>query len=413
MNPHAFVSRSLWTASLASLFALGFSLSSRAEDPQVSLQPIYENLEVERPVSLMVPPDGSNRRFLVEQTGKIRILPSDESGSEAAVFLDVTDRMGVEKDFEEGLLGLAFHPKYAENGKFYLYYSKQGPKRSVLSEFQVSEGDPNSADIGSERILMEIQQPEWNHNSGNLLFDPKDGMLYVCVGDGGLKNGVFLLSQKLTRWNGKVLRIDVDGTSPGREYGIPADNPYVGVPNACEEIWALGLRNPWGAAIDPETGQFWLADVGQDLFEEINLMEKGGNYGWEFKEGLIDFPGRAKLMEALGIRRTDPPRGTQFIDPVHVYPHGDGLSITGGFVYRGSGVPSLEGKYVFGDWKYGTIWALDYDASTEEVKANHVLHKDENPAEPLVQPSGFYPDENGEVIVLGWRGKMFRIGAAG
>ncbi len=396
---------------VASFFGAIATLPAISEEaaPAVKLQPIYENLKVERPVVLAIPPDGTNRRFLAEQTGRIRILPADETATEAPVFLDITDRMGVEKDFEEGLLGLAFHPDYAKNGRFYLYYSKQGPKRSVLSEFKVSADNPAVADPGSERILMEIQQPEWNHNSGNLLFGPEDGLLYVCVGDGGLKNGVFMLPQKLTHWNGKVLRIDVDGTSPGRPYGIPSDNPFVGVPNASEEIYALGLRNPWGAAIDPETGLFWLADVGQDLYEEVNLIEKGGNYGWEHREGLIEFPGRGPLLEALGMPKKDPPRGTRFIDPIHVYPHGDGLSITGGFVYRGSAIPSLAGKYVFGDWKYGTLWALDYDPAAKAVKANHVLHKADNPAEPVVQPSGFYPDEKGEVIVLGWRGKVFRL----
>ena len=183
-------------------------------------------------------------------------------------------RKMAERDFEEGLLGLAFHPKFAENRKFYVYYSRQGPKRSVLSEIQVSPSDPNVADLTTERILMEIQQPEWNHNSGNIFFGPKDGFLYICIGDGGMRNGVHLLAQKLTRWNGKVLRIDVDGTSPERQYGIPADNPFIDTPHACPEIWALGLRNPWGATIDPETGLFWLADVGQNLWEEVNLIEK-------------------------------------------------------------------------------------------------------------------------------------------
>ncbi|MCB1230105.1 MAG: PQQ-dependent sugar dehydrogenase [Verrucomicrobiae bacterium] len=392
------------------LIGLSFATFATAEQPQVKLQPIYENLEIERPVLLVVPPDGSNRRFLVEQTGHIRILPADESASSAETFFDLTDRMQVEKDFEEGLLGLAFHPDYAKNGKFYLCYSKQGPKRTVVSEFQVAKDDPNAADPESERILMEIQQPEWNHNSGNLMFDLETGYLFISVGDGGLKNGVFMLPQKLTRWNGKVLRIDVNGRSPGREYAIPADNPFVGVPNACEEIWAYGLRNPWGISIDPETGLFWLADVGQDIFEEVNLIEKGGNYGWQLREGTIEQPGYRPLMEALGLgNKADPPRGTQFIEPVHTYPHGEGLSITGGFVYRGSAVPSLAGLYVFGDWKYGVLWGLDYDAAAKSVKGNHVLHKPENLAEPVVQPTGIYPDENGEVIVLGWRGKAFRL----
>ncbi|MCB1086769.1 MAG: PQQ-dependent sugar dehydrogenase [Verrucomicrobiae bacterium] len=390
-------------------FTLVGVLSARAESPSIELTPVYSNLAIERPISLQIPADGTRRRFLAEQTGKIKLLPADESAAESSVFLDLTDRMAVEKDFEEGLLGLAFHPDYKTNRKFYVTYSKQGPKRLVVSEFQASEHHPEIADPKSERILMQIFEPEWNHNSGNILFDPATGYLFICVGDGGLKNGVFMLPQKLTHWNGKVLRIDVNTQSPGREYGIPSDNPFVGVPNACEEIWALGLRNPWGAAIDRETGLFWLADVGQDLFEEINLIEKAGNYGWEYREGKIPFAGKALIMEALGINKADPPRGTQFIDPVIDYSHGDGLSITGGFVYRGKGVPAMVGDYLYGDWKLGTLWALEYDVAGKAVKANHVIHKAEDPTAPVVQPTGIYPDENGEAIVLDWRGKAFRL----
>ena len=377
----------------------------RAQSPEVKVAPIYPNLTVQRPVALIIAPDGSNRRFLVEQTGKIKILPADENGGEAKVFIDLNDRMRVEKDFEEGLLGLAFHPDFKTNGKFYVCYSKQGPKRSVYSEF-TAKGD--AADAASERILLQIFQPEWNHNGGNILFGP-DGFLYAGVGDGGMKNGVFMLPQKLTHFNGKVLRIDVNAKSPGLEYGIPKDNPCVGVPNACEEIWALGIRNPWGMAFDKGTGLLWLADVGQDVFEEINLIEKGGNYGWEYREGKHEFAGKALLMEALGVKKADPPRGTQFIEPIHEYPHGDGLSITGGYVYRGQAIPALEGRYLYGDWKFGTLWALDYDTAAKAVKSNQVIHKAPNPAEPVVQPTGIYPDEKGEAIVLDWRGKLFRL----
>ncbi|MBL9154168.1 MAG: PQQ-dependent sugar dehydrogenase [Verrucomicrobiales bacterium] len=403
------MTRPLAFAGFLSCLSLISVASAQEAAPAVDLAPIYGGLKIERPVAVQIPDDGTKRRFLIEQTGRIKILPADENGTEAPVFLDLTDRMQVEKDFEEGLLGLAFHPDFKANRKFYVAYSKQGPKRLVISEFQASASNAAAADPASERILMQIGQPEWNHNSGNLLFEPGTGYLFVCVGDGGMKNGVFMMPQKLTQWNGKVLRIDVNGTSPGREYGIPKDNPFVGVPHACEEIWALGLRNPWGAAIDRETGQFWLADVGQDLFEEINLIEKGGNYGWEYREGRTAFPGKPLLMQALGIAKSDPPRGTVFIDPVHEYSHGDGLSITGGYLYRGQGVPALSGHYLYGDWKFGTLWALHYDAAGKSVKANHVLHKAPNPAEPVVQPTGIYPDENGEPIVLDWRGKIFRL----
>ncbi|MFK5922312.1 MAG: PQQ-dependent sugar dehydrogenase [Verrucomicrobiota bacterium] len=388
-------------------FAVIGNLQPLAEAaPKVKLQRVYESLAVERPVSIVIPPDGSKRQFLVEQTGKVKIMPSDDKGNESKVFLDLSDRKMAEKDFEEGLLGLAFHSKFAENGKFYVSYSQQGPKRTRISEFKSADGQ--TVDLSSERILMEIQQPEWNHNSGNLLFNPKDGFLYICVGDGGLKNGVFMLPQKLTRWNGKVLRIDVDGKSPGREYAIPKDNPFVDVPNACPEIYAFGFRNPWGSWIDPETGIFWLADVGQDLWEEIDWVEKGGNYGWEYMEGTHPQVFRKELMKLL-MRKANPPRGTQFIDPVYEYSHADGLSITGGFVYRGEKIPALQGYYVYGDWKLGTVWALKIDEKSKKVIDHVVLFKAKDNAEEKFNWTAFAADKDGEVLLLNWDGRIFRM----
>jgi len=375
-------------------------------DPQVKLQRVYESLSVERPVSVVIPPDGTKRQFLVEQTGKVKIMPDNEKSGDSKVFIDLSDRKMAEKAFEEGLLGLAFHPKFKENGKFYVTYSQQGPKRLRVSEFTAS--DAKTADLSSERILLEIQQPEWNHNSGNLLFNPKDGFLYICVGDGGFKNGIFMLPQKLTRWNGKVLRIDVDGKSPGRNYGIPKDNPFVDDPNACPEIYAFGFRNPWGAWIDPETGLFWLADVGQDLWEEIDLVEKGGNYGWEFREGKHEQTFRKSLMELL-LSKSDPPRGSEFLDPVHEYSHADGLSITGGFVYRGKKIPALQGYYIYGDWKVGTVWGLKIDEKTKKVIDNVVLFKAKNNAEEKFNWTAFGADKDGEVLLMSWDGRIFRM----
>ncbi len=398
------ISPLFFASAVASL--IGTSQIATVAAPKVKLQRVYESLAVERPVSIVIPPDGSKRQFLVEQTGKIKIMPGDEKGSEAKVFIDLSDRKMAEKDFEEGLLGLAFHPKFKENGKFYVSYSQQGPKRTRISEFKTSDGAV--ADLSTERILMEIQQPEWNHNSGNLLFNPKDGFLYICVGDGGFKNGIFMLPQKLTRWNGKVLRIDVDGKSPGRNYGIPKDNPFVDDPNACPEIYAFGFRNPWGSWIDPDTGLFWLADVGQDVWEEIDLVEKGGNYGWEYREGAHDQAFRKSLMELL-LRKSDPPRGTEFIDPVHEYSHADGLSITGGFVYRGKKIPALQGYYIYGDWKLGTVWGLKIDEKTKKVIDNVVLFKAKDNAEEKFNWTAFGADKDGEVLLMSWDGRIFRM----
>lgn len=390
--------------SLVTLFAV-FSLVAPSDAADVKFTQIYPNLEFSRPLALIVPPDGSGRRFLVEQTGLIRMLPSDESTSDTDVFADFTNHMSVEKDFEEGLLGLAFHPKFADNGKFYVSYSAQGPKRLVLSEFSV--GDNGKANLKSERILMKIQQPEWNHNSGNIVFGPKDGFLYLSVGDGGLRDGVHLLAQRLQAWNGKVLRIDVDSKSPGREYGIPEDNPFIDNPIASPEIYALGLRNPWGSWIDPETGLFWLADVGQDFHEEVNLIERGGNYGWNYREAMHEFAGRAPLMQTLK-RKDKGIEKLQFIDPIHEYPRTDGISITGGFVYRGK-IDALKNHYIYGDWGTGRIWGLEYDTAAKKVSENIALRTPEQVAEGLIKPTGIYPDENGEAIILGWQGKLYRI----
>jgi len=394
----------------AALFVTALMPAKSAEAPKVKLEKLYGGLTIERPISLQIAPDGSGRRFLVEQTGKIKILPADEAATEAKVFFDLTPLMAVEKDFEEGLLGLAFHPKFKENGRFYLTFSRQGPKRLVLAEYSVSKSDPDIAEPSTERVLLEVQEPEWNHNSGNLFFGPKDGMLYLCCGDGGLKNGVHLLSQKLTSWCGKVLRLDVDARSGSRQYGIPSDNPFVDTANAAPEIWAYGLRNPWGAAIDSETGLFYLADVGQDLYEEINLIEKGGNYGWNYQEATHRFPGREPLLAALGQQKqVAPPADLVLIDPIHEYNRVDGLSITGGYVYRGKAIPALQGCFLYGDWRFGNLWALQYEVVAGKVAANHVIDKPSDPANPTVQPTGIYPDENGEALFLDWRGAIFRL----
>lgn len=402
--------RTVLTPVLAVLAVLVIAPAVHAQAPKIKLAPVYKGLTIEKPISVQIPNDGTKRRFLVEQTGKIKILPADEAGTEAPVFLDMTASIGVEKDFEEGLLGLAFHPQYKENGRFYITFSRQGPKRLVLAEFTVSKADSGLADPSSERVLLEVQQPEWNHNSGNVFFGPKDGMLYLCVGDGGMKNGVHMLSQKLTSWSGKVLRLDVDSRTGSRPYGIPSDNPFLQTPNAAPEIWAYGFRNPWGAAIDPETGLFYLADVGQDLYEEVNLVEKGGNYGWNFREAGHDFPGREPLMAALG-QKPDAPKDAVFIDPIHEYNRADGLSITGGFVYHGKAIPSLKGHFLYGDWRFGNLWALTCDPSTRAV-VNHLIEKPADVANPASQPTGFFPDENGEALVLDWRGAIHRIVAA-
>lgn len=391
------------TTTLCSVLAVAFGIGSMTPGnaEAYDLQPVYPNLAIDRPVSVVIPPDGSGRLFLVQQRGKILILPKDQQAGEAEVFLDFTGRNMEAKDgqFEEGLLGLAFHPKFKENGKFYVSYSQQDIKRSVISELKVSADNPNKADVSSERVLLEVPQPFWNHNGGNILFGP-DGYLYAGFGDGGKRDDVTRTAQNVFMLNGKILRIDVNTQKGSRQYGVPEDNPFVGKPGARDEIFAYGIRNPWGLSFDKD-GNFWVADVGQDLWEEINIVEKGGNYGWSFREGARQYP----------IRTDAPPEDAQFIDPIHEYSHAEGISITGGFVYEGSKLSKLKGSYIYGDWGSGRIWALKYDVKAKKKEANELLIKPEVDAKgkARIQPTAFCQDLDGEVLVLDWNGKLFRL----
>jgi glucose/arabinose dehydrogenase len=384
-------------------FGFAGSVAHSAEN-RVQLVETWENLSFHIPVFLTIPPDDSKRLFLLDLDGHVYILPEDRSASEATVFLDLSDRTLTERTqrfTEEGLLGLAFHPRYAENGKFYVNYTLQNPKRSVVSEFKVSDSDPNQAELSSERVILEVRQPFWNHNSGNLVFGPSDGYLYVALGDGGLRNDARRFAQNLFVMNGKILRIDVDGRTGALEYGIPADNPFVGDEGVLPEIWTYGMRNPWGLWIDEETNLFWCADVGQDLWEEINLIERGGNYGWSLFEGTQRFGERHE--EAL-------PEGIDFVEPVFAYGRDLGFSITGGYVYRSELLPWLSEHYVYGDFKNGRLWGLKLDPDTKEVISNELIFEKPDPAaKGGFQPNAICPDADGEILTLSWDGKIYAI----
>lgn len=377
--------------------------SSFADAPKVQLVPAFEKvvMTTERPVSLIVPPDGTNRHFLVQQRGKILVLPKDEASADAKVFLDITSRKleaNEQSQFEEGLLGLAFDPKFKESGKLYIFYTQQDIKRAVVSELQVNKTDPDKADLATERILLEVPLPFWNHHSGNIVFGP-DGYLYIALGDGGKRDDVTRAAQNLFMLLGKVLRIDPSKPQGNRAYSVPQDNPFVGKDGTRDEIWAYGLRNPWGLTFD-EAGNLWCADVGQDVWEEIDLIEKGGNYGWSFREGARPF----------ALRSDPPPAGFTYIEPIHEYPHSDGISITGGFVYRGEKLPQLKGAYIYGDWAFGKIWALKYDKAAKKVISNDLIYEAAKDAKGkgLVKPNAFCEDANKEILVLDWGGKVLR-----
>ncbi len=378
------------------------TLSAAAADTH-RLVRIYEKLPTERPVALTIPNDGSQRQFLSLQRGKILILPKDESATEAKTFLDLSPRGMEAKDglFEEGLNGLAFHPKFKDNGLFYLCYTMQKPKRIRISEMKAN-GDV--ADEKTERVILEIPMVNWNHHGGNILFGP-DGFLYMGMGDNSKRNGELKMSQLNAVLYGKILRIDVDSREYAGAYGIPADNPYANGVNALPQIYANGIRNPWGLSFDAK-GHLWCADVGQDLYEEINWITNGGNYGWQYREGPAPFT----------LNTDTPPADAKFIEPVFAYNHGEGLSITGGFVYTGKALPDLAGAYVYGDFVLGKVWALKTD-DAGKVQSNTLLFTSpqtpaDNPKKKptvLIKPTAFGPDASGEVILLDWNGGLYRL----
>ena len=343
----------------------------------------FKNFRVERPIILTNAGDETQRFFIGSQLGKIFVLPNVQTDEEPALFFNIDSEVVYQdRQNEEGMLGLAFHPQFKKNGEFFVYYtSKSEPQLSRISRFHVSKDDPNKADRDSEEILMQIKQPFWNHNGGTLAFGP-DGYLYVGLGDGGMGGDPLLSAQDLTTVLGKILRIDVDHKTPGLAYGIPADNPFLQYPNARPEIFAYGLRNVWRMAFDKSTGDFWVADVGQDLWEEINIVERGGNYGWSHREGMHEFKDHA----ANDI--------SEPTDPIWEYFHADdiGKSITGGMVYRGNEVPELQGYYIYGDYVSGRLWALKIDPKTRKVTENRVIEG--SPFLPIVT---FGEDESGEL----------------
>ncbi|SMP39594.1 quinoprotein glucose dehydrogenase [Neorhodopirellula lusitana] len=329
----------------------------------------YPNLRISRPVMITGCGDGSGRLFVASQTGEIYFFDeSDEQVEEPELFIDLSDRVSYkDRENEEGFLGLAFHPNFADNGKFYVYYTGSSrPHVSFLSEFQTSKGSQNKlGDPASERQLMQIQQPFWNHNGGTITFGP-DGYLYVGLGDGGKANDPLKSAQDLSKLLGSILRIDVDKQDGDLPYGIPEDNPLVGRKNVWPEIYAWGVRNIWRMAFDKPTGRLWAADVGQNEWEEINLIRKGGNYGWSLREAAHKF--------TLGGSKGSSKKPS-LIEPLVEYPHTDdmGKSVTGGLVYRGKATPQLDGYYLYGDYVSGRLWALKIDDKTNAVFENRPI----------------------------------------
>ena len=308
------------------------------------------------PVELVVAPGQPDRAYVVEQgvSGPARVQTFVPGDAAPTTFLDLTSR--VVSNGERGLLGLAFHPDYAENGRVFVSYTAANPNRSVVSEFARAEGDALSADAASERVVLEVPQPATNHNGGQITFGP-DGYLYLGLGDGGGANDEYGNGQNLETLLGAILRLDVDDVPEGEDYGIPASNPFAQTGStARDEIYAYGLRNPWRFAFDDSTGDLWVMDVGQGEWEEIDRVEAGGNYGWPIVEGPECFQS--------GCRAED------FDSPVFSYSHsGDtgGFSISGGMVYRGEALPGLQGRVLYADYVSRRVWALDVSGSAPDT----------------------------------------------
>ena len=307
-------------------------LSVRSGSAQtVSLVKAFPQLTFNTPVFLTHAGDGTNRIFVVQQDGNILVFPDDSSVAAARTFLHITPKLSAVSG-EEGLLGLAFHPQYGTNGYFYVNYTAPNPLRTVVARYRVLSGDPDRADSTSEFKIIEINQPFTNHNGGMLSFGP-DGYLYMGMGDGGSGNDPLGNGQSMTTLLGKMLRIDVNDTTASLHYRIPPDNPFAGNSSGWrEEIWALGMRNPWRWSFDPPTGKLWAGDVGQDTREEVDIITKGGNYGWNIMEGTICRP-PTTTCDTAGLTL-----------PIKDYTHALGIAVTGGYVYRGSRVPFLCGR---------------------------------------------------------------------
>jgi glucose/arabinose dehydrogenase len=322
---------------------------------QFTLEEAFPNISLAEPVDLQNSGDGSDRIFIVEQAGRIKVFPNSLTVQSTKTFLDITDR--VSSGGERGLLGLAFHPNYENNGYFYVNYTVPNPLRTRISRFTVSSTDPDSANKSSELILLTFNQPAGNHNGGWIGFGPNDGYLYIGVGDGGSGGDPQNHGQNINTILGNILRIDVNNQDMGLQYAIPSDNPFVdSTGSVVKEIYAYGMRNPWRSSFDPVTGWLWCADVGQNCNEEISIIEKGANYGWRIMEAFHCF--NRQQFNDCTFTGCDT-SGLKV--PIWEYGRSLGYSITGGYVYRGPNVPELTGKYIFADWGSNRIWALEYD----------------------------------------------------
>ncbi|WP_018610886.1 PQQ-dependent sugar dehydrogenase [Segetibacter koreensis] len=371
---------------LSSCKSTGYKDKKTVKDQLIfTLEKVTDSLYA--PLALENAHDGSQRIFIAEQAGRIMILKNGRLLKEP--FLNIRSLLVPMKNeyMDVGILGFAFHPDYKNNGRFFVHYSAPSKKgfdnTSVLAEFKVSANNPDRADPQG-KVILEVDQPQSNHNGGNIVFDKK-GYLYIGFGDGGGQgdaHGNPGNGQNLNQLLGKIIRIDVDHKSP---YSIPADNPFVGKEGR-DEIWSYGMRMPWRISFDEKTGKLFCGDVGQDTYEEVDIIEKGKNYGWRAMEGF--HPYDSILYE----------KGGNFALPITEYPHKEGVSIIGGYVYRGEKFPLLQGKYIFGDWAF-KVFYLEQNSKQQWIKHDCKFEgKDDNKFDFRI--NSFGTDESGEIYMV-------------
>ncbi len=359
--------------------------------PDLSVQAVdaFPSLRFTSPIDIQHAGDGTDRLFVAEQAGVIRVFGNSAGSATATTFLDIRNK--VVSGGERGLLGFAFHPDFKANGYVYVNYTRANPLTSVIARYKANTPSTGQIDPSSEAILLTIGQPYDNHNGGSIQFG-KDGFLYIATGDGGSGGDPQNYAQNRKSMLGKILRLDVNSNAKGN-YGIPPDNPFAnGTEGYNAEIYAYGLRNPWKISFDTQTNQLLAADVGQNKREEINLITKGGNYGWPVKEGTDCY------------RPSSNCNTTGLIEPIYNYLQSNGdRSITGGYVYHGTSIPGLHGKYIYGDYVSGRIWTLSMNGT--QAGSNAILLENAG----LI--STFGQDASGEVYFANYQsGKIMKLG---
>lgn len=372
----------------------GGSYSAPPMPPSTPIPATFDLIQVAagfvNPLDIEQPHDGSGRLFVVEQGGRVQIINSGGMRG-GSPFLDVSGRTGFTSGGETGLLGLAFHPMYAQNRRLFVNYTRNlaGQLQTVIAEFTASSSNADFADAATENILFTVNQPFSNHNGGGLAFG-KDGFLYIALGDGGSAGDPQCNGQNINVLLGKMLRIDVDAQpAAGLNYAIPAGNPFAGQ-NGRDEIWLYGLRNPFRFSFDSASGNLWVGDVGQNTYEEVDMLtaqQGGANMGWNLREGIHPFPSTCTQT------------GNTLTDPIFDYDHSQGdITVIGGYVYHGTKMPALAGIYVFGDFGSGRIWSL--------TKNGQNWTRGDLTTTSAGDLSAFGEDQNGELYVARYSSGM-------